>query len=92
MLTLLAGDHAWRTTSLNHSLWLLEAMELVVADFFFKLSFMYFFQLFIVFILSSIKESWEGNSLVVQWLRLRPPMQGTLFLSLVRELDPICHN
>ena len=30
----------------------------------------------------------EGTSPVVQWLRLRLPMQGTLVRSLVRELSP----
>ena len=35
MLTQLVADHTWRPTSLNHSLQLLEAMELLVADFFF---------------------------------------------------------
>ena len=31
-----------------------------------------------------------GTSLVVQWLRLVFPMQGTGFRSLIRELDPTC--
>ena len=30
-----------------------------------------------------------GTSLVVQWLRIRLPMQGTRVLALVRE-DPTC--
>ena len=30
-----------------------------------------------------------GTSLVVQWLRIRLPMQGTQVLALVRE-DPTC--
>ena len=30
-----------------------------------------------------------GTSLVVQWLRLRFPMQGTQVQSLVRELGPL---
>ena len=32
------------------------------------------------------------TSLVVQWLRLRLPMQGARVQFLVGELDPICHN
>ena len=33
-----------------------------------------------------------GTSLVVQWLRLNAPMQRAWVQSLVRELDPACHN
>ena len=40
-----------------------------------------------------------GTSLVVQWLRIRLPMQGTWVRSLVREdptccraTKPVCHN
>ena len=33
-----------------------------------------------------------ATSLVVQQLRLCAPMQGTQVRSLVRELDPTCHN
>ena len=33
-----------------------------------------------------------GPSLVVQQLRLELPMQGVQVPSLVRELDPLCHN
>ena len=29
---------------------------------------------------------------VVQWLRLHTPNAGTQVQSLVRELDPTCHN
>ena len=32
-----------------------------------------------------------GTSLVVQWLRIRLPMQGTWVRALVRE-DPTCHG
>ena len=32
-----------------------------------------------------------GTSLVVQWLRIRLPMQGTRVRALVRE-DPIAHG
>ena len=32
------------------------------------------------------------TSLVVQWLRLKLPLQGTRGPSLVRELDPTYHN
>ena len=32
-----------------------------------------------------------GTSLVVQWLRIRLPMQGTRVLALVWE-DPTCHG
>ena len=32
-----------------------------------------------------------GTSLVVQWLRIRLPMQGTQVRALVRE-DPTCHG
>ena len=35
------------------------------------------------------KETSIGTSLVVQWLRIRLPMQGTRVRSLVRE-DPTC--
>ena len=34
----------------------------------------------------------EGISLVVQWLRLFVPSAGVQVTSLVRELDPTCHN
>ena len=41
----------------------------------------------------------EGTSLVVQWLRIRLPMQGTQVRALVREdptcrgaTKPVCHN
>ena len=34
---------------------------------------------------------WVGTSLVVQWLRIRLPMQGTWVRALVRE-DPTCHG
>ena len=33
----------------------------------------------------------EGTSLVVQWLRIHPPMQGPEVRSLVQE-DPICRG
>ena len=33
----------------------------------------------------------SGASLVAQWLRVRPPMQGTRVRALVRE-DPTCHG
>ena len=33
-----------------------------------------------------------GTSLVVQWQDPELPMQGTRVQSLVRELDPTCHN
>ena len=43
--------------------------------------------------------SHEGASLVVQWLRIRLPMQGTRVRALVREdptcrgaTKPVCHN
>ena len=46
-----------------------------------------------------IQEAMEGTSLVVQWLRIRLPMQGTRVRSLVREgptchgaTKPVCHN
>ena len=34
---------------------------------------------------------WGGTSLVVQWLRIHLPMQGTGVRALVWE-DPICHR
>ena len=47
----------------------------------------------------SLKKLKIGTSLVVQWLRIRLPMQGPWVPSLVRELDPTylnkefaCHN
>ena len=40
----------------------------------------------------TILQEWRrGTSLVVQWLRIRLPMQGTRVRSLVRE-DPRCHG
>ena len=36
-----------------------------------------------------IKTTMKGASLVVQWLRIRLPMQGTHVRSLVRD-DPTC--
>ena len=45
------------------------------------------------------KKSEEGASLVVQWLRIRLPMQGTQVRALDREdptccraTKPVCHN
>ena len=37
------------------------------------------------------KNKQRGTSLVVQWLRIRLPMQGTWIRSLVRD-DPTCHG
>ena len=37
------------------------------------------------------KDSISGTSLVVKWLRIRLPMQGTWVQSLVWE-DPTCHG
>ena len=44
-------------------------------------------------------KAWAWNSLVVQWLRIRLPMQGTWVRSLVwedptrcRAMKPMCHN
>ena len=34
----------------------------------------------------------RGTSLVVQWLIVCAPNAGAQIQSLVRELDPICHN
>ena len=42
--------------------------------------------------ISNNNNSELGTSLVVQWLRLRAPNAGTWIPSLVRELDPTCHN
>ena len=39
---------------------------------------------------ANLKNSWR-TSLVVQWLRIRLPMQGTRVQALVRE-DPTCHG
>ena len=36
-------------------------------------------------------KSWQGTSLVAQWLRIRLPMQGTWVRALVRD-DPICRG
>ena len=45
------------------------------------------------------KEKWSRASLVVQWLRIHLPMQGTRVRALVREdptcrraTKPVCHN
>ena len=40
---------------------------------------------------NQIKNNILGASLVVQWLRIRLPMQGTWVRALVRE-DPTCHG
>ena len=42
-------------------------------------------------ILKSFKNNCAGTSLVVQWLRIRLPMQGTRVRALVRE-DPTCRG
>ena len=46
----------------------------------------------------AMRNSWKmalkpnlGTSLIVQWLRIRLPMQGTQVRALVRE-DPTCHG
>ena len=39
----------------------------------------------------SVKRTRMGTSLVVQWLRIRLPMQGTWVRALVQE-DPTCHG
>ena len=41
--------------------------------------------------LKCIRNVNAGTSLVVQWLRIRLPMQGTQVRALVRE-DPTCHG
>ena len=48
---------------------------------------------------SPSKLHWPGTTLVVQWLRIRLPMQGTQVRALVREdptcrraTKPLCHN
>ena len=38
-----------------------------------------------------LKKKKKRSSLVVQWLRIRLPMQGTQVGSLIRE-DPTCHG
>ena len=47
----------------------------------------------------TIKKSRSRTSLVAQWLRIHPPMQGTWVRALVREdptcygaTKPVCHN
>ena len=49
--------------------------------------------------INQIQESNERASLVVKWLRIRVPTQGTWVLALVREdptccgaTKPLCHN
>ena len=42
-------------------------------------------------ILWGLNKGWLGASLVVQWLRIRLPMQGTWVRALVRE-DPTCRG
>ena len=42
-------------------------------------------------IISHIKNMIVGTSLVVQWLRIHLPVQGTWVRALVRE-DPTCHG
>ena len=41
---------------------------------------------------SRLWKNYKGASLVVQWLRLCAPNAGGWVWSLVRELDPTCHN
>ena len=43
------------------------------------------------FKIENITRDKEGVSLVMQWLRIRLPMQGTRVRALVRE-DPTCHG
>ena len=40
---------------------------------------------------TTLQRSKEGASLVVQWLRVHLPVQGTWVRALVRE-DPTCHG
>ena len=40
---------------------------------------------------SEVKKQSQGASLVVQWLRIHLPMQGTWVRALVRE-DPTCRG
>ena len=37
-------------------------------------------------------KSCSGTSLIVQWLRLSVPNAGAQVQTLVKKLDPICHN
>ena len=39
-----------------------------------------------------VKHSSGWTSLVVQWLKFTPPVQGAWVRSLVRKLDPTCLN
>ena len=48
---------------------------------------------------NELKDEWEGTSLVVQWLRIRLPMQGIWVRALVRggptcrgATKPVCHD
>ena len=50
-------------------------------------------------IMQNLKKKITGTSLVVQWLRIRLPMQGTQVQALVWEdptcrgaTKPVCHN
>jgi len=42
--------------------------------------------------MNGISSQETGDFLVVQWLRLHTPHAGAWVSSLVRELDPTCHN
>ena len=39
-----------------------------------------------------VKGTWRGTSLMVQWLSIHPPMQGTRIRSLVREDSTCCRT
>ena len=39
-----------------------------------------------------VKDTWRGTSLMVQWLSIHPPMQGTRVRSLVPEDSTCCRT
>ena len=45
-----------------------------------------------VFLQLKLEKQKRGTFLVVQWLRIHLPVQGTKVQSLVRELYPTCHR
>ena len=47
--------------------------------------------IFALILLKEIYQNVNWASLVVQWLRIRLPMQGTRIQALVQE-DPTCHG
>ena len=92
------SDFLEEIPSLSHSVVFLYFFALIAEEGFLISSYYSLelcIQMFISFLFSNtmlLTKCTPGTSLVVQWLRLPTPSQGTWVQSLVRKLDSACHN